>query len=817
MNTVVNRIAAIAGLKSKRTHLPLDTEALHKICNRVLIYVGTLFLMVAVMVLATSQTGQMFSVPAVVPPLVMFTMVCFIIRGISWPWSPVSRRIVAQLLWSVGLLIGVASSKLGAMYLINALPATLTAIILFNFRVAALQLVFMIGVIGGTVMLRLADILEPLEASNYILATNIGWILGVSYLVLIGVMIMDLLALFIREVVTQKTKLDLLLAAVEEAPDAFVVWDEQDRLVMCNEKYRNIDPKLSPYLIPGVSFEDTLRAGVKHSLYPEAVGNEENWIRQRLESHRDDESNRIVRLGDNRWMRVLESRTSLGYLAGFRTDVTEIKNGEELLKATLDSVSQAIITFGAKGEIFSANKAAATMFEYENSVLEKSGIDLFVSPRDFERIAQTDFAHTQPKASRHKGFSYPLSLKKQRSGTFDAAVEVIELEQKTQRVFMAIITDLSQENTYQNRISALGAAVEQLNAGIALFDETDSLIYSNDKLESVINLRSETNIEGMHYQQFAHHIAQFSSITRMNSGSSSVFAGLLNFFHRPDNSIELKTSDGRSLRVEGQKLLDDHSIFIFTDITEIQSQRAQLEQATKLATLGEMATGIAHEINQPLNAVKLIAENIRRGMESNQEKTQSRVGDKMQQIIAQIDRAATITTHMRKSARNATEEDLTTDTLTALNDCQNMLSARMRLDDVEWLMDVEKDLEHVDIHPLRMEQVLLNLINNALDAIAAKNTPQKWIKVSAQRNDQGQISIAMEDSAGGIPQAVMDRVFDPFFTTKEVGKGTGLGLSISFNIIQDAGGTISVENTRHGARFTITLPTPRSLPCTQAS
>jgi PAS domain-containing protein len=396
-------------------HLPLDTVALNKVCDRVFVYVGALFLMVAVMVLATSQNGEAISFPPVVLPLSLFAVLCLTLRAVRWPWAQQSRHVIAQLLWSIGLLIGIATGKLGAMYLVNALPATLTAVLMFNFRVAVLQLIVMISIIIGTIALRHLGALDPLETQGYLLATRSGWVLGVSYLLLIGIMMMDLLALFVGEVAAQKRKLDLLLSAVEEAPDAFVVWDENDQLAMCNEKYRNIDPALAPYLVPGVTFEETLRAGIKYALYPESRGNEEAWITQRLANHQFNLSMQIVRFGTNRWVRVQESRTSLGYLAGFRSDVTEIKNGEELLKATLDEVDQAIITFTGDGEVMSLNSAALSMFEHENQTTS-GNIGLFVSPADFHQIATTDFAHTQPVEFRRNGFSYSLSLRKRRSG-----------------------------------------------------------------------------------------------------------------------------------------------------------------------------------------------------------------------------------------------------------------------------------------------------------------------------------------------------------------------------------------------------------------
>ena len=800
----------------ENAHLPLDTLALNKICDRVLAYVGALFFMVAFMVLATNQNGEAISIPPVVLPLSLFSVLCLTLRAVRWPWTQQSRHVIAQVSWSIGLLIGIASGELGAMYLVNALPATLTAVLMFNFRVAVLQLLVMLSIIIGTIALRLVGVLDPLETQGYLLATRSGWVLGVSYLLLIGIMMMDLLALFVREVVGQKTKLDLLLSAIEEAPDAFVVWDESDQLVMCNEKYRNIDPALAPYLIPGVTFEETLRAGIKHALYPESRGNEEAWIAQRLASHREDQSMRIVRFGTNRWVRVQESRTSLGYLAGFRSDVTEMKNAEELLKATLDEVDQAIITFTEDGEVRSLNSIAVSMFEHETHTTTEN-IGMFVNAHDFHRIATTDFAHTQPLESRRNGFSYSLPLRKRLSGWFDARVKIIELQQTSQRIFMAVITDTSQEIGYQNRIAALGAAVEQLNAGIALFNENDSLIYSNDKLQPLIQLHDGRHVTGMHYATFARHIASHSSITHLSGNDSSVFRGILSFFYEPKKPIEVQTNDNKTLRIEGQKLVGAHSIFIFSDITEMQHQRAQLEQATKLATLGEMATGIAHEINQPLNAVKLMAENIRRGMEINSEKTQGRVADKMQQIIAQIDRAATITTHMRKSARNATEEDLFSEIPDTVDGCQTMLASRMRLEDIEWLVACEEPLPPAAIHPLRLEQVLLNLMGNAMDAIASTKADQKWIRVEAHQGERDTVSLSIEDSAGGIPENVIQRIFEPFFTTKEVGKGTGLGLSISYNIIKDSGGELTVENTQHGARFTIELPSTQTALRTQAS
>jgi C4-dicarboxylate-specific signal transduction histidine kinase len=107
-------------------------------------------------------------------------------------------------------------------------------------------------------------------------------------------------------------------------------------------------------------------------------------------------------------------------------------------------------------------------------------------------------------------------------------------------------------------------------------------------------------------------------------------------------------------------------------------------------------------------------------------------------------------------------------------------------------------------------------MGNAMDAIASTKADQKWIRVEAHQGKRGTLVLNIEDSAGGIPENIIKRIFEPFFTTKEVGKGTGLGLSISYNIIEDSGGELTVENTEHGARFTIELLSTQTALRTQA-
>ena len=121
--------------------------------------------------------------------------------------------------------------------------------------------------------------------------------------------------------------------------------------------------------------------------------------------------------------------------------------------------------------------------------------------------------------------------------------------------------------------------------------------------------------------------------------------------------------------------------------------------------------------------------------------------------------------------------------------------------------ELPEDCPSVKGHLIQTEQVILNLLTNARDAIQSYDQlKEKKIRLAVETEDSENIKVIVEDTGGGIPDNVVERIFEPFFTTKEIGMGTGLGLSVSYGIIRDMGGTIEASNTNRGARFVITLP-----------
>jgi signal transduction histidine kinase len=230
---------------------------------------------------------------------------------------------------------------------------------------------------------------------------------------------------------------------------------------------------------------------------------------------------------------------------------------------------------------------------------------------------------------------------------------------------------------------------------------------------------------------------------------------------------------------------------------------SQIIQASKLATLGEMATSVAHELNQPLNVIRMAAGNTRRKISKGTADPEY-LNDKLERIEEQTERAAAIIDHMRMFGRQAKEELEPVDPRKMVTNALALVGEQLRLAGIEIVTELAQDCSSVVGHPILIEQVLLNLLTNARDAMAERDGESK-ITLRVFEDDKG-VHITSEDTGRGIPEDVMPRIFEPFYTTKEMGKGTGLGLSVSYGIIRDMNGTIGAENIDHGARFTITLP-----------
>jgi len=248
-----------------------------------------------------------------------------------------------------------------------------------------------------------------------------------------------------------------------------------------------------------------------------------------------------------------------------------------------------------------------------------------------------------------------------------------------------------------------------------------------------------------------------------------------------------------------------------TDITESVEKETQLIQAGKLATLGTMAAGMAHEINQPLNVIQICADLMLKMIKKGIAIPDDELVMMSKDIIDNVARASGVIKHVRDFARQS-ERDLKKMNLNdPINDVFKVLGHQLMVHSVTLVRELAPDLPEIRAEHNRLEQVFINLVTNAIDAMderAEKSegpVEKKLVIRTFAKADE--VIAVVSDTGMGMSEAVKRKIFEPFFTTKETGKGTGLGTSISFGIIKDYGGIIEIHSVEgEGSSFTIKFP-----------
>ena len=235
--------------------------------------------------------------------------------------------------------------------------------------------------------------------------------------------------------------------------------------------------------------------------------------------------------------------------------------------------------------------------------------------------------------------------------------------------------------------------------------------------------------------------------------------------------------------------------------TDLKRAQNELVQAGKMAALGQMSMGINHELNQPLTAIRSYTDNAIKFLE------QSRSGEARENlslISALSERMGDIILRLKIFARESSDERQLVSLQTVISNSMRIVQPRLKKEQVSFKSDMPDDDINLLINDVRMEQVLVNLINNAVDALPANGERRIDLAAVCKNNE---VVIRVRDTGPGIPDNVISHLFEPFFTTKDVGIGLGLGLSISFDIIQEMGGELVAKNLDEGgAEFSFNIP-----------
>jgi two-component system NtrC family sensor kinase len=249
--------------------------------------------------------------------------------------------------------------------------------------------------------------------------------------------------------------------------------------------------------------------------------------------------------------------------------------------------------------------------------------------------------------------------------------------------------------------------------------------------------------------------------------------------------------------------------------TEKDQLGQQLVRASRLAEIGEMATGIAHEINNPLQVMKseqtlilTILSDLKEKGELKDSKDLEELEDSIAQIKLQIDRCSKITHAVLKFGRESEAISTDIDLADFIPEVISMVENKAGVEGITVTQEISEDIPSIQGDPGQLQQVLINLFNNAIDAIVERHGSEGGeLTVGAGPKEDEGVQIYVKDNGAGISPENLKKVFSPFFTTKPVGKGTGLGLSVCYGIIDNMGGIMEVSSKRGaGTTFTIDLP-----------
>jgi PAS domain S-box-containing protein len=416
-----------------------------------------------------------------------------------------------------------------------------------------------------------------------------------------------------------------------------------------------------------------------------------------------------------------------------------------------------------------------------------------------------------------------------------------KVEQRTSQLLKAnkvLRQEISERNRAEEHLreseEKYRRILESMEEGYYEVDVSGNLKFFNDAFHKIIGY-SRKQLMGINYRKFTDR-----------KDSSRVFHAFNKVYvsHKPSKEFEWRIirGDGEKRHLEasvsivkGADGLPKGFRGIIRDVTdrniaeqslkkayeELKHTQSQLVQSGKLASIGELAAGVAHELNQPLMIIRGNAQLVKRFISKGNSTIEDLV-KQIEPIERNTKRMMNIIDHLRTFSRQSKSEFTALNVNEIIEESFLMVGEQLRLRNIEIIKTLDPSLPKVKGDSNQLEQVFLNLITNARDAIVEKydgdkpqkdNTESLEITTRTSETKKGMVEILFKDTGNGIKKSAQNSIFDPFFTTKEVGKGTGLGLSISYGIVSDHNGMIEIANTGpQGTTFKVELPIQAAQP-----
>lgn len=516
---------------------------------------------------------------------------------------------------------------------------------------------------------------------------------------------------------------------------------------------------------------------------------------------------------------LIEEKKAREFSENLRT-ISEIINSSLDINEILNSILKKIVAYvdATCGAIFifkPHSNSFESVYDYQLPDCVYSRLKNFDKSQVLEsfknnRKIKHRSAQTRDNASSIKSFlSIPITNRDEIIGIIDLGSNENNSFTDDDRVLLKAISDqvstaIDKARLFEqvNQLKEFNEnIVQNLEEGILIENETGEITFSNPKMESLVNLPREaihlkklTDFLKTDYHQIVHHHKNL-----LKKKQPCRFEAALCGDSTNDVIVQISCHP----LFEGQRFLG--SLTVIVDISEIKHLESQILQSEKLSAVGQLVSGVAHELNNPLSSIiglaKLLAQDV--GVK--------KFRDDLEIIYKEGYRCHKIVDNLLTFARKHTPEKIWTDIHDVIISVLELRSFQFRKDEIHIQKKFSSKIPklYIDFH--QFQQVFLNLITNAHQALLAKSDNRK-ITLSTKIQDE-KVHISISDNGSGIPTSIFSKIFDPFFTTKDQGQGTGLGLSICYGIIDNHEGVITVENLPNsGACFNIELPVSKNLP-----
>ena len=486
-------------------------------------------------------------------------------------------------------------------------------------------------------------------------------------------------------------------------------------------------------------------------------------------------------------------------MTGTNYDVTVRKQAEEQFRLVVESSPSGMLMVDENGTILLVNRQIDQLFGYDRAELIGQPVEMLV-PQHMRSHHAGDraefFAHSE---SRAMGKGRDLFGVRKNGTEFPLEIGLNPIRTSAGMRVLASVVDISErkraEQTIQKERDFIDAVLETAGALVVVLDREGRIVRFNRACEQTTGYSSEEVMD--------RHVWDLFVIPDEIDGVKAVFERLRGGEPRSEYENYWKGKDGFLRRISwSNTVLTDsngtveHIVAAGLDITDLKHIQEQLRKTERIAELGTLASGMAHEIGTPMNVILGRAEYLlQRTADEGMKKGLST-------IVTQVERITKVMNQLLAFARRKAPERRTVDLGEIVEDSLEMFQERIAHSRITVEKAIEADTPPVHVDRDQLIQVLINLIVNSLHAMPEGGR----LRLSLNRED-GHVCLGVSDTGHGMPEETRSKIFDPFFTTKDFGKGTGLGLTVVKGIIEEHGGTITVESVvDKGTTFWIRLP-----------